>query len=94
MTKEEYANSFINIDYDEYQDWVVSNYDVDDIDDEVFEKAINDAIYSGYMEHLYRLSDDENYLGGDDDNDDWLIDDYDILYSDIKYKIRESLGLN
>ncbi|WP_028906550.1 hypothetical protein [Xylanibacter ruminicola] len=86
MTKEEYAKSSVDTDYDEYQDWVVSNYDVADIDDEVFENAINDAIYEGYMAHLYQ---------DEEDNDDtWLVDDYQVLVSDIKFEIRKRLKVD
>ena len=82
-TIEQEARKRSEIDYDEYVDWVVSNYDVDDIDDDVFEKAIKESIYEAYMGQLY-LSDDE---------DIWLVEDYDILESDIKYGIIEKLNL-
>lgn len=84
MTKEECAKSHIHTDYDEYQDWVVSNYDVDDIDDEVFEKVINDSIYESYLAQLYQ----------DEDDDTWLVDDYQVLESDIKFEIRRRLKLD
>ena len=82
MTKEEYAKSRIEVDFDEFQYWVVSNYNVDDIDLEVFEKAINDAIYNGYLIYLYQ-----------DDDGTWLVEDYQMLSSDIQNEIIRSLKL-
>ncbi len=87
MTKEEYAKSRVETDYDEWVDWVVSSYDVNDIDDDVFEKAIKDAIYNSYLTQLYQDDEEEN-------DDIWLVDDYQVLTSDIKYEIREKLGLD
>ena len=87
MTKEEYAKSRVETDYDECVDWVVSSYDVNDIDDDVFEKAIKDAIYNSYLTQLYQDDEEEN-------DDIWLVDDYQVLTSDIKYEIREKLGLD
>ena len=88
-TKEQEAKHYSEIDFDEYSDWVVSNYDADGIDDEVFEKAIKESIYEAYMGQLF--------LDGDEDDEDscfWRVDDYDILVSDIKYGIRERLKLD
>lgn len=87
MTKEEYAKSRVETDYDEWVDWVVCSYDVNDIDDDVFEKAIKDAIYNSYLTQLYQDDEEEN-------DDIWLVDDYQVLTSDIKYEIREKLGLD
>ncbi len=86
MTKEEYAKSQIDSYYDECQDWVVSNYDVDDIDDEDFEKAIKESIYEAYLGQLYLID--------DEDDDIWLVEDYDMLESDIRYEIRRRLKLD
>lgn len=83
MTKEEYAKSQIDSDYDEYEYLVVSTYNVDDIDVEIIEEAIKDSIYNGYLTHLHQ-----------DDEDTWLIEDYQVLESDIMYEIRKRLKLD
>lgn len=88
-TKEQEAKEYSEIDYDEYVDWVVFEYDTDDIDEEVFEKAIKESIYEAYMGQLF--------LDGDEDDEDgcfWRVDDYDVLESDIKYGIRKKLKLD
>ena len=88
-TKEQEAKHYSEIDYDEYVDWVVCEYDTDDIDEEVFEKAIKESIYEAYMGQLF--------LDGDEDDEDgcfWRVDDYDVLESDIKYGIRKKLKLD
>jgi len=88
-TKEQEARERSEIDYDEYALLTASNYNVDDIDDEVFEKAIKESIYEAYMVQLF--------LDGDEDDEDgcyWRIDDYDILESDIKYGIIKKLKLD
>ncbi len=88
-TKEQEAKHYSEVDYDEYQDWVISNYDVDDIDDEIFEKAIKESIYEAYMGQLF--------LDGEEDDEDdcnWRVDDYDMLESDIRYGIRQRLKLD
>ena len=95
MTREECAKSKIETYYDEYMNWVIFNYNVDDIDDDVFEKAIKDAIYEGFLNHLITDSFDFMVLGDENcDSDDWRVDDYDILESDIHYAIKDSLGLD
>ena len=95
MTKEECAKSYIKTYYDEYMIWVDLNYNVDDIDDNVFEKAIKDAIYEGFLRHLITDSFEFMVLGDENcDTDDWRVDDNDILEYDIKYMIKESLGLD
>lgn len=94
MTKEEYAKSFIESDYDDYMNWLILNYNVDDIDEKVIEKAIKDAIYEGYLNHLITDSFEFMVLGDENcDSDDWRVDDYDTLGYHIKYEIEKSLGL-
>jgi hypothetical protein len=83
-TKEQEARERSEIDYDEYALLTASNYNVDDIDDEVFEKVINDSIYESYLAQLYQ----------DEDDDTWLVDDYQVLESDIKFEIRRRLKLD
>ena len=88
-TKEQEARERSEIDYDEYALLTACNYNVDDIDDEVFEKAIKESIYEAYMVQQL-LDDDED----DEDGCYWRIDDYDILESDIKYGIIKKLKLD
>lgn len=88
-TKEQEAKERSENDYEEYEYWVASNFDVDDIDDEVFEKAIKESIFDAYMVQLI--------LDGNEDDEDgcfWRADDYDVLESDIKYGIRKRLNLD
>ena len=87
-TKEQEAKERSENDYEEYEYLVTSNYNVDDIDYEVLEKAIKESIYEAYMVQLY--------LDGDEDGEDscfWRIDDYDVLESDIMDGIRKKLKL-
>lgn len=87
-TKEQEAKERSENDYEEYVDWVVCEYDTDDIDEEVFEKAIKESIYEAYMVQLFLDSD-----VFDEDSCFWRIDDYDILESDIKNGIIKKLKL-
>ena len=84
-TKEQEAKERSENDYEEYEYLVTSNYNVDDIDYDVLEKAIKESIYEAYMVQLF--------LDGDDDDSYWRIDDYDILESDIKNSIIKKLKL-
>ena len=84
-TKEQEAKERSENDYEEYEYLVSSNYNVDDIDYEVLEKAIKESIYEAYIVQLY--------LDGDDDDSYWRIDDYDVLESDIKNGIIKKLKL-
>lgn len=84
MTKEDYAKSQIESDYDEYVYWLADYHNVDDIND-VVDKVIKDAIYHQYLIQLTQY---------DEEDDIWYVDDYQVLEYDTKLEILKKLGLD